>query len=396
MNPVENTIIEALLGVARKRPQSPNSPAGIARGAREEITEKAIRRREAQFSDFEAIAALKERWGLGTDSRENWKRLWQDNPALSGRNLNLPIGWVQEVEGEIVGYLGNIPLLYQYGEQTLLATTTTSYSVDPAYRSRALGMVGSFFRQRGCDLYLNTTATQASGKIMQAFKADQLPQRDYEAVLFWVLDAQDVLHSLAQKLGVSDKLGAAAAWLGSPALRGDIVLRKRRPTRTGTGRLSCRELCLDEIGDDFQGLWLGKLHEKPRLLACRTPEILRWHFLIPNSGRVTQILACYEGSRLAGYAVVLTQTVRQLGLRKSLVADLFVAGDKPEVITELLLSTYEVAQENGSDVLEVLGFPEEVRSICRAWRPYTRNSRNLGPLPRAFRRRRTGNPQVAG
>ena len=271
-----------------------------------------------------------------------------------------------------VGYLGSIPLLYQYGYQTILAAATTSYAVDPVYRSRSLGLVGSFFRQEGCDLYLNTTATVAAGKIMRAFKADQLPQKDYEVVLFWVLDTSTFLHSVMNKLEVPASLGNVLAALASPVLNGDIVIRKRRPVKATTSRC-CRELRVDEIGDDFESLWLRRLEEKPRLFAHRTPEVLRWHFRTFHAQHQPQVLACYERGFLLGYAVLLTETVPHLGLQKSLVADLFVARDEPDVITELLAGAYELAKKNRSDILEMMGFPEGIRSICRSSKPYSRS-----------------------
>jgi hypothetical protein len=36
-----------------------------------ESAPKSVRQREVQFSDFERVAALKERWGLGKDTWEN-------------------------------------------------------------------------------------------------------------------------------------------------------------------------------------------------------------------------------------------------------------------------------------------------------------------------------------
>jgi hypothetical protein len=369
MTQIESGLIDTLLGVARRKAQSSGSRTdGVVST---EVSTKGVRRRAAQFSDFTAISSLKTRSGLSPDSLENWERLWRNNPALSRIKTDLPMGWVQEKDGEIVGYMGSIPLLYQFDDQTLLAATTTCYAVDPAFRASSLGLVGAFFRQPDCDLYLDTTATPAAGRIMQAFKAEPLPQRNYEEVLFWILNAEEFLRAGMSKLQVAEPIGAVAAFLGAPVLRGDSVFRGRRP-RPKYPRLSCRLLSVEEIGDDFQDLWLRKVKERPRLLACRTPEILRWHFLIPHGRRKTQVLACYTGGRLDGYMVVQTGIHGPHGLRRAMVADLMVAGDQPEVITELFACAYEIAKKSKSDVFEVLGFPGVVRQICRLWKPYSR------------------------
>ena len=371
MAPVENAIIDELLRLARKR--TPPSDSDTGGNAQSDSSSKTVRRREAQFSDFQAVATLKERLGLSIDSEENWQRLWHNNPAVQQTGVTLPIGWLQENDdGEVVGYLGSVPLLYQYGEERILATATTAYAVDPAYRSRSLGLAGSFFRQECCDLYLDTTATVAAGRIMAAFKAQEVPQRDYGTVLFWILDTQAFLRAAMRKLQLSEDFASIGAHLGSPILSGDSFFRRRRP-RPGLARLSCRALRVEEIADDFQELWIRKLREKPRLLAWRTPEVLQWHFLIPHSKRIPHVLACFSNGRMEGYIIVVVGRDKNLGLRKAAVADLLVAGDNPEIVRELLAGAYDIAKTNSCDVLEVLGFPEEIRRICVEGKPYKRN-----------------------
>ena len=95
--------------------------------------------REVRLSDFERVAALKERWGLGSDTRENWSRLWERNPAIRMGGAELKMGWVLETERGIVGYQGSVPLLYRLGERVLLAAVGTSLVVEPAYRGRSVG-----------------------------------------------------------------------------------------------------------------------------------------------------------------------------------------------------------------------------------------------------------------
>src|SRR5262245_45132646 len=53
-----------------------------------------VEQREVRFSDVESVATLKERGGLGKDSRANWDRLWRDNPAMAVANSPLSMGWV--------------------------------------------------------------------------------------------------------------------------------------------------------------------------------------------------------------------------------------------------------------------------------------------------------------
>jgi hypothetical protein len=370
MAPTETGIIDVLLNVARKRSQTAATHDAPKSGAAD-VPAKQVQRREAQTSDFSPVAALKIRYGLSPDSPENWHRLWQANPALSQAKGQLPIGWVQEADGEIVGYMGSIPLLYQYGDQTLLAVVATCYVADPPYRANSVGLVGSFFRQQHCDLFLNTTAGAPAGKIMMAFKAEPLPQKDYDTTLFWVLNSHEFLSAALQKMQIASGLSKFASWVGLPLLKGNIIFRRSWPKRTAE-RYSCRILKIEEIGDDFDDLWTRKVRERPRLLASRKSAILRWHFLIPQKRHETHIVTCYKEQRLAGYLILQTGLPGPFGLRKAVVADLIVVDGRSGVTAELFASAYELAKQEGSGVLEVLGFPEEIRQMCWSWKPFSR------------------------
>ena len=112
------------------------------------------KQREVRFSDFESVARLKERGGLAKDNQENWCRLWQQNPALAVAKSQPSMGWVLETAQGIVGYQGNVPLLYQFGGRTLVAATAAGLVVEPAYRARCIVLLASFYRQRDVDLFV--------------------------------------------------------------------------------------------------------------------------------------------------------------------------------------------------------------------------------------------------
>src|ERR1700731_1692063 len=66
-------------------------------------TQAAVAIRLAQFSDFEDVARLGQRLGQGSDSPENWKRLWLHNPAVQSGKAGSRIGWGLESGGAVVG-----------------------------------------------------------------------------------------------------------------------------------------------------------------------------------------------------------------------------------------------------------------------------------------------------
>jgi len=327
--------------------------------------------REVSFEDYETVDALKLRWGLTSDTLENWNRLWHRNPALERIQTRLPIGWVLEAEGKVVGYLGNIVFLYRFGDRTLVAATSSGFVVEPAYRAVSISLIAAFYRQKSIDLFIATTAIESVGKIARAFKSDPLPQPDYETVMFWVLRPYPFVKAVLKKLDLNSallKMGGAA---GCVAVAGDKIARQRWP-RKGSDRFVISNISVGEIGDDFEALWMEKLTEGTRLFADRSPATLRWHFDIPGDRGDTRVLCCRENGRLVGYSVIRDNFNQRSGPQRSVLADMLVGKDEPAVIRALIVAAYQHAKRSGSHTLEVLGFPSNIRKICAEGKPYLR------------------------
>jgi len=333
------------------------------------------KQREVRFSDFESVARLEESGGLPRDTQENWCRLWQQNPAMAVAKSQLSMGWVLETAQGIVGYQGSVPLLYQFGGRTLIAATGTNLVIEPAYRARTIGLMASFYRQRGIDLFLMTAAIAPVTELSKALQAKVLPQRDYETVLFWVLDAHEFTKALATKLGLGSRMAAVGTFLGSSVLRADMRLRRRRWGHL-TNNFRIIEIEVKDIGDEFQALWQRKLTESPRLLADRSPASLRWHFTIPGSSSTAAVLCCHRFERLVGYAIVKHTIDRETSMRRSMLADILVEQDDPSVTKTLLEAAYSNAVASGGHLFEVVGLPRNIRQILMHWNPYVRTYPN--------------------
>jgi hypothetical protein len=371
MTAIERKIVTAILGKIRKRRRTSAS--------REEdeanhslVALSAVKLREAQFSDFEAVAELKRRWNLSPDSLENWERLWRRNPALTNTSADRPIGWVLESEGRVVGYLGNISQTYYFGGKTLTAVTGSGFVVEPTYRVVSLSLIAAYYRQKYVDLFLTTTAIETVGKMARAFRSAPLPQQDYDTVLFWVLQPYPFAQALMKKLTLGPVLTYAGGLAAACAVEADKLLNRRWPRQSSAG-LTPSEINVNEIGDEFQSLWAKKLTDGTRLLADRSPAALQWHFQIPGDKGTARVVCCHEKGGLVGYAVIRHEPPNQTsGLRRSIIADMLVAQDDPAIVRALWVAAYGSAKQAGSHVLEVLGFPDSIRRACFQWNPYLR------------------------
>jgi hypothetical protein len=327
--------------------------------------------RPAEFSDFERVTQLGRRLGQGADSEENWRRLWVDNPAVQSGRAAGRIGWVLESDGAVVGFFGTIPLLCEFEGSTLVAAATCRFAVDPEFRSSSHLLVSSFLRQKDVDLFLNTTATPAAGKMMVVLKATPVPQKDYGTVLFWVLDSRRFMGAVLRKLNARPGLAAVGSFAGSFALSGESRLRGRFP-RTVNAGYKVSECGLDELPVDFDEFCDEQIRKSTRLFGKRNSAILRWHFAPPGSKKVCRVLICREEGQIAGYAVTRQELDTEIGLQRSSVADLLVENDDPKVVQTLIAAAHASAMQSGSHVLEVLGFPGSIRQAILEWKPYSR------------------------
>jgi hypothetical protein len=302
LSSIEKRLSEVISRKVRSSNSAPQSDASApGRAAPGQGAEKPVSVREAQFSDFENVCALNLKLGQGPDSPANWRRLWsRENPALANGERTPRIGWVLETAaGEIVGFLGSIPLTYELEGRRLRVAATCRFAVETAYRAFSHLLVVSFFRQKDVDLFLNTTATPAAAKIVKALNAVPVPQADYGKVLFWVLNKRRFTKEILEKIGVWSPLVVPGSWLGALGLEANSVFR-RWPHSRNT-KLAVKFASIEELGTQMDSFLAEKKKEKSLLLAERSGEVLSWHFNPPGNRRATQIPTCWSGNELVGY-----------------------------------------------------------------------------------------------
>src|SRR5262249_12132533 len=115
-----------------------------------------VQLRTAKFQDYEQIAALEARNGLDIKSYEEWSHLWRANPLYRELGPDWPIGWVFEDDNkQIVGSMGNIPLLFELQGKRIVGASGRGWAVAPAHRSVALFLLDRVVNQAGVNLYVN-------------------------------------------------------------------------------------------------------------------------------------------------------------------------------------------------------------------------------------------------
>ena len=326
--------------------------------------------REANFSDCPAIAAVKDRNGMPD---EPWDWLWRENPALTAFPADFPLGWVIQCGDSIVGYLGNVPLVYYWEGKPLRSAVARGFAVDPEFRSHSIRLAAAFLSQKGVPLLLNTSANVPTSAIFGALKAAKIPQNDYDRALYWVVRPAGFLASACRRMGLPGSLAHIAGLMFSPVLYAEMKLRRRQPSET-SGPIVVEKIEPQQAGGDFDAFWHRTLRDRPRcLLADRSAAVLRWRYgHAKAAARHATLFIARRAGGVSGYAVVTRENSPGIGLNRSRVVDLIAEDDEGSVIDHLLAAAHEYARRDGSHIMELIGFPERIRRRVIAGNPLVR------------------------
>jgi hypothetical protein len=257
-----------------------------------------------------------------------------------------------------------------------MVSVGSSWVVHKDFRAHTKRLAAAYFGQKNVDLLMATTAFAPSVRYYQKYSASSMPQTSFSRVLFRVIDEAGFTRSALKKKGVPRVLALPAGPALSFVLGAVNMVRSRRPGRRQRG-IEPEAIGLDRVGEEFDELWQRKASEEDRLWAYRKAEDIRWHFKFSAGSNSVTIIGCRRGGRLEGYLVLKREDAPEIGLKRSKIVDLFVAGNDPEVIDALLAAAYESAKEWGSHVLELVGLPPEIRAMARRYHPFTRRYPNF-------------------
>lgn len=273
--------------------------------------------REATFADYPGIVLLMARYGMETKPEWEWRHLWEQNPAWRAQGGRWPIGWCLESGGQIVGFLGNIPLFYHFSGRRLLASVACEWVVEKPFRKANPRLTDAFFSQTLPDLFLNTTAINATGRIFLERGGQRAPVAEYDVALFWIRRHRRFVQSLFRLRG----------WRGgelvAPLAAVPLALRSAGDRLMGPRGLDASELRDHaSFGGEFEEFWETNLaRAKGKLLCDRSRETLLWHFRFAMEQGKVKILSCDLDGKVRSYAVFLRQDNPGIGLSRARLVD---------------------------------------------------------------------------
>ncbi|HUA15089.1 MAG TPA: hypothetical protein VMG31_07315 [Verrucomicrobiae bacterium] len=323
--------------------------------------------REARFSDHAGVAVLMQRYGMDVMSRDDWQNLWSTNPAYLRRNGNWPIGWaLEDRNGKIVGFAGNIPVTCCFRGRELTAAVTTAWVVDSDYRNHSLLLASKYFAQKNVDLLLNTTAVHAAGQIFRAFHARPIPLADLETALFWVLDYRGFAASLLARKGVP--LAGIARYPVAAGLNMVGWAKGKRLKRVSDSAVRS----VNQFDDRFDEFWRELKQQSDVVLSARDRETLQWHFRRSATAKGLWIYTHETRGRLTSYAVFQRQDKSEVGLTRVRLVDFQSLDQSLPGLDVIVAAALERAKAQGVQMLEVIGFAGGLRERLEQMAPFRR------------------------
>lgn len=336
---------------------------------------KSLKLREAVFEDYSGVVALESKFHLVSKTYEDWTHLWMENPAYRETKSRVPIGWVLEcADGTISGYLGNIPLHYEFEGTRLLATTTRSWVVDTDYRTHSLLLLATYFKQPNVDLFLNTTVNAQAASAYGTFEGLPVPVGAWDRSQFWITHYRGFTESVLRKRGTSSARSlsypiSAGVFLGDQLARRGFV---KNGSRT-------RVIACAGFDDRFDAFWEALKKKKfSMLLGVRSREAMEWHFKFALLQNAAWIYIVEGSSGLSAYSVFVRQDSPEAGLTRIRLADFqcLDEGAAPSVMIAMLQAAIDRSWREPVHMLELIGLsPALEREVERA-RPHRRQLPN--------------------
>lgn len=272
--------------------------------------------RPARFDDYEQVGRIERLLDSQMPPLEEWRSIWTGNPLWAQLGKNWSMGWVLEsASGEVVGSIGNIPSLYQFRGERLIAATARGWVVAPEYRGRyALWLLREHLNQRSVDLFVGTTvgpmALGCSDRI-----ASRVPAGDWETVAYCVTAHQAFARRALQKRHVPGAV-LLAPFAGEALRLKHFAAGKELPKAHSSFVIEAA----DRFDSRFDVFWEELVKANPdTLIATRDRATLSWHFSIPMCRGDLWILTASRNDRLRAYCIFKRQDAKSQARRMRLV-----------------------------------------------------------------------------
>lgn len=322
--------------------------------------------RESLFKDYEGIIKLENSYDFDTKRFDEWEHIWKNSPAIVE---NWPMGWVLEDDSkEIVGYLGNIPMNYEYNNKKILVAAISEFIVKKEFRNYSIMLIKKYFDQKDPDLFINTTANYEGEKVYSAFKANRIPADSTDVALFWITNYKQFTKSACKKKNIPC-IGVLCYPLFLVLLGLDKIKGRNRIYYKENSEVN---ICYD-FDNRFDEFWTHfKKKNKSKILFVRDKSNLNWHFKYDIKKKDIWIFVIEKDNKITDYAIFLRQNGEKIGLERIRLIDYCSLNDEQDALLKIISCAIKKFKDDGIHLVESIGFDTDTRAIIEKSNPHKR------------------------
>ncbi|WP_309627601.1 N-acetyltransferase [Brevundimonas sp.] len=300
--------------------------------------------RPIDANDHGAINALHRSVGWPTRSLTGWDWL-AGNPARL--ETKAPAGWLLEAEdGEPCGLTGNFVQRFHHGGGMLHGATGFSIIVTPRARGRSVKLLTTFTKQTDLFALYTFNANPASSPLYKRHGLVAWPPETHDVKLSWRIDPF--------------ACAGGRLWREidrhAPRLTQARSERLLNPRLHDPDRLDLPEevTVLTDLADGsrYADFW-ETLKAEGRLIADRSPAMLRWRLADPDLTLRPLMLAFNRGATIGGYAMAMMSKGNPIEPPMLEIVDLVALEDEPRAIPALIHALLANARRLGAAKLRI-------------------------------------------
>lgn len=327
--------------------------------------------RPFESRDFAAVNALHRGVWWPERSVAGWDWL-AANPARM--DIDAPAGWVVEHEYPTEGphhaaaFIGN--MVQRVWKDDVMHHVATGFSVivPPTMRGKSRQLIRAVLNQPNIAAGYTLNANPRSAPLYSRHGMAAWPARTHDLKLSWVIDPIDCLRSRFLREAVrraprlADPYRERFMRSGRPSLA-DRALGRARPLRYPSQVTALTDLTDGSLYGDF---WQS-LKSEGRVVADRSPEILRWRTSDPDQTTPPVMLAYTRNGAVTGFAMAILTKATPIEPVVLEVLDLVALQDEPHAIPALMRGLVDLARARGAAKVRLQVVNEELKRRLGPW-----------------------------
>ena len=295
-------------------------------------------------ADFPALQALHRHVGWPERSLAGWRWL-HANPARL--NTDAPAGWVVDgPDGRPAAHAGNLVQRFWLGDQEFHGATGFSIIVTPAARGASRSLLRAFVGQPDMFATWVFNANSTSKPLYARHDLQAWPEQTHSLKLSWIISPVPLALGRLYRAIYRRAPDFMSRW-GERLMNGRLSTRPRLDLPQGV-------TVLGDFRDQsrYADFWKA-LRAEGRLLADRSPEVIRWRLADPDLTDPPLVLAFNRGAGITGYAMAMMAKANALDPPVLEILDLEALADDVTAIPALLDALKGAARRMGAAKLRI-------------------------------------------